>query len=118
MSVVSWIIVGCCLVLAVWAVVLAVRNTSVTFNQLIGAAVIEVALVAQMVVAGISLAGGHDLGDPVTFWGYLITALVMMPVAAVVAFTERSRWSSVVLAVAAVVLMVMQMRVNQVWMTS
>ncbi|WP_156743273.1 hypothetical protein [Occultella aeris] len=118
MSVVSWIIVGCCLVLAVWALVLAVRNTSVTFNQLIGAGVIEVALIAQMIVAGVSLGGGHELGDPVTFWGYLITALVMMPVAAVVAFAERSRWSSVVLAVAGAVLIVMQIRVNQVWMTS
>ena len=53
--------------------------------------------------------------DPVTLWGYLFVALLLLPAAGAVAFAERSRWSSVVLAVAVFTIMVMEVRVWQVW---
>ena len=50
-----------------------------------------------------------------TFWGYLVTALLLLPVAAAWAFAERTRWSSVVLLVAALTVAVMEWRLVQVW---
>ena len=63
----------------------------------------------------VETARGNGPDDAVTFWGYLATALVLLPVAAAWAFAERTRWSSVVLLVAALTVVVMQWRLVQVW---
>ena len=101
--------------LAGWAAVFAVRNRAVVLRQLWGAAVVEGALLLQVVVALIETARGGGPSDPVTFWGYLVTALLLLPIAAAWAFAERTRWSSVVLLVAALTIVVMQWRLVQVW---
>ena len=84
-------------------------------KQLWGGAVIEGAIVLQMIVAGVLAATGSSASDPVKLWGYLITALFILPVAAVWAFAERSRWSSVVLAVAAITVAFLEWRLWQIW---
>ena len=71
-------------------------------------------LFRSVVLAGAQLTG-TQVDDPVTLWGYILVALLMLPGAAVVAFVERSRWSSVVLAFAALTVIVMEMRIWQVW---
>jgi hypothetical protein len=100
--------------LAVWAAVFAVRDRAVILRQLWGGAVVEGAMLLQAVVALVLTARGDGPADAVTFWGYLLTALVLLPIAAVWAFAERSRWSSVVLLVAALTIVVMQWRLVQV----
>lgn len=100
--------------LAGWAAVYAVRDRAVLLRQLKGAAVVEAVLVLQVVVALVEAARGRSPDDAVTFWGYLLTALVVLPVAAAWAFAERSRWSSVVLLVAALTVVVMQWRLLQI----
>lgn len=98
-----------------WSLVFVVVDRAVILKQLILAGVVELALLAQVVVAGVGVAGGRQVMDPVTLWGYLFVALLLLPVAGAVAFAERSRWSSVVLAVAVFTIMVMEVRVWQVW---
>ncbi len=98
-----------------WATGFAVAGRAVVLRQLIGAGVVEASLLVQGgVLVGTQLTG-TPLSDPVTLWGYVLVALLMMPGAAVVAFVERSRWSSVVLAFAALTIIVMEMRVWQRW---
>jgi hypothetical protein len=104
-----------CAVLAVWAGVRALRDQPVILRQLIAGAVVEVLILAQGVVAAVGLARGHELVEPVTFWGYIVVALLLLPGAAVWALAERTRWSSVVLVVAALALAVMSLRVHQLW---
>jgi hypothetical protein len=111
----SWAVIAGCGVLIVWAAVFAVRSRAVILRQLVAAGVVELAIVVQMVVAGVLIAGGHAPADPFTFWGYLVTALFMLPLAGFWAFADRTRWSSVVLIVAAFTLAVMQVRVMQLW---
>ena len=53
-------------------------------------------------------------GDPVVFWGYLITALIILPVCAAWAFADRSKVSSAVMAVGGVTISVMMWRTWQV----
>lgn len=99
----------------IWAIGFAIAGRAVVLRQLIAAGVVEAALVIQgVVLAGLQLTG-TPVDEPVTLWGYVLVALLMLPGAAVVAFVERSRWSSVVLAFAALTVIVMEMRIWQVW---
>lgn len=109
------VLIAASLALAVWAVVRTVRDEAVITRQLIAGAVIEVGMLVQMVLAGVLLIGGHELTEGVTFWGYLVVALLVLPAAAVVAVVERTRWSSVALIIACATLAVMQLRVLQLW---
>lgn len=103
------------LVLLVWAVWFAVVDRAVVLRQLWVAAAVEAVALVQLVVLAVAVARGHALAEPATFWGYAATSVVLLPVAALWAFAERSRWSSVVLAAAAVALGVVQWRLTQVW---
>jgi len=103
------------LALAVWALVFAVRDRAVVLRQLWGAAVVEGLMVFKAFVAGIRQATGGDPAEPVVFWGYVVTQLLLLPAAALWAFAERTRWSSVVLLVAAVAVAFLQLRLDQTW---
>jgi len=101
--------------LGVWAVVFAVAGRAVILRQLIGGGVVEAAIVVQGIVLAAYQLGGREVADPVTLWGYLVVALLLLPGAAVVAFVERTKWSSIVLAVAAVTIIIMELRMWQLW---
>ncbi|VTR78029.1 hypothetical protein [Cellulomonas hominis] len=103
------------LLLAGWAGWFAVRDRAVVLRQLWGAAVVEGLMVVQAVVAGVLHATGTVPAEPAVFWGYVVTQLVLLPAAALWAFAERSRWSSVVLLVAAVAVAFLQLRLDQTW---
>ena len=105
------------LALGLWAAVRLARGGAVILRQLIAAGVVEVALLVQGVLAGWQVATGHALADPVTFWGYLVFALLVLPAAGVWAVADRTRWSSGVLVVACLTLAVMELRMGQIWAT-
>ena len=115
MTITVGVLIAVSLLLAAWAVLRTVRDQPVITRQLIAAAVIEVGILVQMVLAGVLLIGGHQLTEGFTFWGYLVVALLVLPAAAVVAVVERTRWSSVALIIACATLAVMQLRVHQLW---
>lgn len=79
-------------------------------------AVVEVLLVAQVVVAIVApLAGNPPSGDLLEYWVYLVSA-ALLPVGAVLwALMERSRWSTVILGVAALAIAVMLWRMQVIW---
>ncbi|GAB2474297.1 hypothetical protein [Xylanimonas ulmi] len=109
------VLVALCLALAAWALVFVVRDRAVVLRQLFGAAAVEAVLIVQAVVAGVKqAAGGHDVDGPL-FWGYVATALVLLPIAAAWAFAERTKWSSVVLLVAALTVGFLTLRMWQIW---
>jgi len=82
----------------------------------LGTVLVELLLVAQLVAALVAPAlGNHARGDLLEFWMYLVTALIIPPLAAVLALVERSRWSTVVLGVAALGIAVMVYRMQVIW---
>jgi hypothetical protein len=90
------------------------RPNDLTLGALI---VVEVLLLAQLVIALIA----PGLGNPPTgsvpeFYVYLISALLIPPLAVFWALIERTRWSTVVLGVAAFAIAVMVVRMEQIWM--
>lgn len=106
--------VALCLALAGWAAWFAARDRPVILRQLFGAGAVEVVLVVQAVVAGVLQARGHEV-DGALFWGYLLTAALLLPIAAVWAFAERTRWSSVVLCVASLTVAFLLWRLWVIW---
>ncbi|WP_106849479.1 hypothetical protein [Blastococcus sp. Marseille-P5729] len=72
-------------------------------------------VVAQAVVAAVQMGRGHEMSETATFIGYLATNVIMLPAAAYVAYVERSRWSSVAMAVAGFVVAVLEVRLQQLW---
>lgn len=79
-------------------------------------ALVELLLVVQVVVAIVApSAGNPPSGSLLEFWVYLVSA-VLLPLAAVAwALLERSRWSTVIMGVAAFSIAVMVWRMHVIW---
>ena len=75
-------------------------------------------LIAQVVIAVVApLVGNAPAGSPIEFWAYLIGALLIPPLAVFWALVERSRWSTVIMGIAALSVAVMVWRMNVIWTT-
>jgi len=78
--------------------------------------VVEVLLIVQLVISLVSpLFGNYPTGSGLEFWVYLITAILIPPLAILWGLLERNRWSTVVLGVASLAVAVMVYRMYQIW---
>lgn len=105
------------LALAVWALVLTVLNRALDnslFFGLLGGELIVLILVGSIVVA---MVGGERPGSMATFISYLVLIPFILPAATVWALIERSRWGSLVIAVACLIMPVLFSRLDQVWVS-
>ena len=77
---------------------------------------VELLLLAQLVVAVIApLVGNVPTGNLVEYYVYLVSALLIPPLAVVWGLVERSRWSTVVLGIAALAVAIMVYRMHVIW---
>ncbi|WP_150951881.1 hypothetical protein [Microbacterium testaceum] len=98
---------------AITAGLIGRRPGDVTVGSL---ALIELLLIVQIVVAIIApLAGNAPTGSLLEFWTYLVSAALVPVAGAAWALLERSRWSTVVMGVAALAVAVMVWRMHQIW---
>ncbi|SNS80502.1 hypothetical protein SAMN04488107_3865 [Geodermatophilus saharensis] len=110
-----WSATAVAVVVALAGLASTLAHRRIGLLHLAGAAVLEVVLLVQAVVAGVALAGGERPPETATFLGYL-AGVVLLPVAGVLwSRTEPSRWAGTVLAVAALVTLVMVWRLVQLW---
>ncbi|GLZ36455.1 hypothetical protein [Actinokineospora sp. NBRC 105648] len=106
---------------AVWALVLVVLNRPPLPGPKDGwaffglLALLELGLLAQAVVGLVQLATTDRDVAGLAFAGYLLGALLILPVAAYWSLAERTRWGTAVLVVGALALPVMVVRMHQVW---
>lgn len=78
---------------------------------------LELFLITYGVQAGVRQAGGQSIqGEPWEFWGYLITAFLVVLLAAWWGIGEKSRWSNLVMAASGFTVFVMLFRMQQVWL--
>ena len=79
-------------------------------------ALVELLLIAQIVIAIVApLAGNPPSGSLLEYWVYLVSA-ALLPLAAVAwALLERSRWSTVIMGIAALSIAVMVWRMQVIW---
>lgn len=101
--------------LAVGAIAWAALDRPVRLGHLAVAAVVELLLVVQGVIAIGKIIGGNRPASVATFVAYAVGALVVLPLGILWALEERTRWSSAVLAVAAFTVAVIVLRMHVVW---
>ena len=79
-------------------------------------ALVELLLIVQIVIAIIApFAGNPPTGSLLEYWVYLVSA-ALLPLAAVAwALLERSRWSTVIMGIAALSIAVMVWRMQVIW---
>ncbi|NMM30128.1 MAG: hypothetical protein HHJ10_03540 [Cellulomonas sp.] len=112
---VSLVVVVLSLALAAWALWFVIRDRAVIVRQLWGGAVVEAVLVTQAVAAIVLVANGTGSPDRALFGGYILVQLMILPFAAMWAFEERTRWSSVLLFIAAFTRAFLEYRLLQIW---
>jgi hypothetical protein len=101
---------------AVLGVVLGLAGRKPSDLSLAGPALVELLLLAQLVIAIVAPAAGNEpSGNPVEFYAYLISALIIPPAAIFWALTERTRWSVVVVGIACFAVAVMFVRMQIIW---
>jgi hypothetical protein len=103
------------LVLAAALAVLAIRDKSVPRWALLGIGLLEVILIVLTVWSVIAWVGGDAPAEPVVFFFYLVACLAIPPAMAWWGSGEPGRWGSGVVAAACLVLIVLVLRVSQVW---
>ncbi|CAN5202844.1 hypothetical protein BH11ACT3_BH11ACT3_24770 [soil metagenome] len=109
------IIAGAALV-GLLAVALGLVGRTPSDLTIVGTALVEALVLAQVAIAIVAPAVGNaPTGNPLEFWVYLVTAAIIPPLALLWALIERTRWSTVVLGVAALAVAVMTYRMYQIW---
>jgi hypothetical protein len=103
------------LLLGAWTGIHAYRRRPTTDAQMVGAIVLEAALLVQTAIAIGKLVGGAELDESVTFVAYSIGILLPLPLGFYLARIERTRWGSLSLCFTAVVVAVMTLRLMQLW---
>ncbi len=94
---------------------MAVLDRPPRVAQLAGLAVVEAVVLVQAVVATGRIFTGDRPDQLATFIGYLLTLVLVPPLAALLGWSERTRWGSTIVAIGCLVVPVMVVRLQQVW---
>lgn len=112
----AWVVVALSLGAAFLAVGFALAGSPPNDYTLGATLIVGVLLVGQVVITiWQQVQGQSPAGDVVEFWAYLITVLLLPPAAIVWGLIERSRWSTLVLAVVGFSVAVMVYRMHHIW---
>jgi ABC-type Fe3+-siderophore transport system permease subunit len=103
------------LALAGWVLVPVLRNRWIDCTHVVALGVLEGALVAQAVLATVWMAQGNRPSELATFIGYLVASVIILPLAVLLSYLERTRWGSVIVMAGCVVTAVLMLRLYQVW---
>ena len=94
----------------------AARSHVLDDRLLLVAAVLELGLVVQLVVALVNVGDvGGGGGEQATFASYAVTLPFLPPAAVFLALKEKTRWAMGVVAVGAFAVAVMTARLQQIW---
>ena len=79
------------------------------------AILLELVLVAQLIVGIVQLVGTDRPVNGLTFIGYLVGCLLMLPMGGFWSLIERSRWGPGILGIAFLVIPVLILRLSTIW---
>lgn len=112
----TWTIVGVSLAVGLTCIGFTVAGKGPRDLTVLGVVLVELLVIAQIVMAIIAPgAGNPPTGNPLEFWMYLVTAAIIPPAAIVWALMERTRWGSLILAVAGLAICIMTVRMWAIW---
>jgi hypothetical protein len=104
-----------------WALILVIANRPVLPGRWFGLgllgvlALLELGLLVQAVLGFVRLFSTDRDVEKLTYGGYLVGALVVLPLAALWALAERSRWGPGVVLVGCLAIPVLIVRLGQIW---
>jgi hypothetical protein len=102
-------------VIALWLVVLIVRDVQPNDYLYAALGLLEVGMLAQLVVGLVQVTGDHGDVNVAAYVGYLVGSAVLLPVAFLWSVGERTRAGTGVLLVAVLVVPVLFLRLHQLW---
>ena len=111
----AYVVMALAGVAVVWGVVTAVADRPPGKAQLLFAAGVWLVTLVQSIIAAVQLGGGFRPQSLPTTIGYLIGIVLLIPLAWFWANVERTRFSGVVLAVAALAVAAMTLRLLALW---
>jgi hypothetical protein len=111
----AYVVIALAGVAAIWGLVSAIANKPPGKAQLLYAAGLEVLTVIQSIIAAAKMIGGFRPAELVTTIAYLIFIVILIPIGWLWANVERTRFSGVVLAVAAFGVLAMTLRLLVLW---
>jgi hypothetical protein len=114
-STLAYAVIALAVIVLGWGLITAIAKRPISWAQLGGVGLLELATVVQSAVAGVRLVGGYRPVEFGTTIGYLIAIVVLLPLGTVWALTDRSRYAGVVLAVAAASVGAMTLRLLNLW---
>lgn len=106
---------GLALVLAAFAGYHTWRRLPVSWLLLGGIGALELLLIVQLVWSLIALGGRTEPIDTVVFVGYVISCVIVPPVATVWGLSDRSRWGTGVIVIGMITAAVLCLRVISIW---
>ena len=115
MTVLQIVLAAIAAVVAVWLVVLIVRDVEPNDYLYAALGLLEVGMIAQLVVGLVQVAGDHGDVNVAAYVGYLVGSVLLLPVAFVWSVGERTRSGTGVLLVAVLVVPVLFVRLHQLW---
>ena len=98
-----------------WGLLTAVLDKPPGARQLVFAALVELVTVVQSGLALAAVVAGHRPAELATTIGYLVVIVVLIPLAWLWANSERTRYSGVVMAIAALSVLGMTLRLQVLW---
>ena len=99
----------------IWGLVTSIANKPPGKAQLLYVAGVEAVTMIQSIIATAKIIGGFRPVELATTIGYLIGIVILIPIAWFWANAERSRFSGIVLAVAALGVLAMTLRLLVLW---
>jgi hypothetical protein len=102
------------LLLAAWFLVRAAVNRAPSRIDLLAITLLGVLVAVLVAVAVVGLFDGTRPAETATFAGYLVTTIAFAPVALYLAWMEPTRWGTLILGVACLVLPVLVLRLQQI----
>lgn len=103
------------LLLAAWALVATVGRRPPDRVQVIGLAVVELLALGYVLTSVVEMTGGARPSEMATYIGYLFAFALIPALGGVLARLEPSRWGSLIVMIAGLVMSVLVVRLHQVW---
>jgi hypothetical protein len=96
-------------------IVLAVLDRRPLTALLGGLLLVEAAALVQVLWAVVAVLRGQRPESPVVFIGYALASLLVPPLGAIWALSEKSKWGTAAAGISCLVLAVATVRLGQVW---